>query len=238
MQLLTLYLTSNLNRVNKSSSLWLLFRKLHVLRAELFPKLNFDFWILFTRSATCHFSNYYCWNSLRWLFDVQTVEVRSSLLKLTRDFCFANPKDSSAWWTLQYMLRNCPNAQQFSVSHFNDLRHEFGFKPTSFALTALDIDYERYFDDILEFIDYAEVKEWPPFLCLESLLFRMPHKWKNARFKKWWQDIRSFEAEQFEIAIESPIRLPHTGTFENDLLLQRLAASLVLKKKLLSSKLT
>lgn len=135
------------------------------------------------------------------------------------------------------MLRNCPNAQQFSVSHFNDLRHEFGFKPTSFALTALDIDYERYFDDILEFIDYAEVKEWPPFLCLESLLFRMPHKWKNARFKKWWQDIRSFEAEQFEIAIESPIRLPHTGTFENDLLLQRLAASLVLKKKLLSSKL-
>ncbi|SCU89577.1 LANO_0D05534g1_1 [Lachancea nothofagi CBS 11611] len=228
-----LLLTSNLKRVNKSSSLWLLFRKLYTLSRELNPAMKLDYCDLFVRSAANHFSNYYCWNTFRWMYDVENAENRSLMSESVWNFCFRNPKDSSAWWALGHTLSSDHRVEKHSIGHFNQLRVRFGFEPhvIDASLGPHSVKYIYHAQKVLKFIELAEVREWPPFLCLAKLLQYMSHRDQRQFLKSWRSDIELFESKHFKLDDKSV----NMAMYEigDDLLLRRTFESLLPRKKLI-----
>ncbi|SCU97735.1 LAMI_0F11166g1_1 [Lachancea mirantina] len=189
-------LTCSLNRINKSSSLWLLLRKIYVIYKERFSILNLDFQSVFQRSAEQHFSNYYCWNTVRWFYDVEGIESKLALLNQTKEFSFKHIKDVSAWSALAYMACRTHSREEFHDSEYRRLGSHFqveiqrnGFKnDTSLLPKRLSL-----IEEIKTYIELAEVREWPPYFCLWCLMSLEGKNKVLDIFEDWYNQLLDFE---------------------------------------------
>ncbi|SCU94811.1 LADA_0G11474g1_1 [Lachancea dasiensis] len=237
LQAITLLLTCSVNRVNKSSSLWLYFRKLYVLAHELFPSIIVNHSGLFLQSASRHASNYYCWNTFRWIYDLQIQKTKDALLDTLWKFCFSHSMDSSSWWALGHALLGSTDLSQLSIEDYSALRAKLNLPKHDKSYAKLRLASETTgwtcMQKIVTFIDSAEVRHWPAFGCLARLLPSLDLLSRNQLLEGWSSAIQKFEGENFKIDERSITKAIYGS--ENDLLLQRSLETLQLKKKYLIS---
>ncbi|SCV01364.1 LAME_0G15742g1_1 [Lachancea meyersii CBS 8951] len=228
-----LLLTSSLNRVNKSPSLWLLYRKLFTILKELFPAFEVDYQRLFLTSAERHFSNFYCWNTFRWVYDLESPSTQAQLLTAVWDFSSQHPKDSSAWWALGHSVLNLSALSEYSSKDYNSLRSRFGFEQSPHHASEVNSvgELTQYSSEIIKFIEIGEVSDWPPFGCLARLLRYVTEKDQAQFLQKWYNEIQAFEKKYFEINKNSV----SLAIYKNDrgLIFQRSVQSLLHRKTLL-----
>ncbi|SCU92166.1 LAFA_0F08460g1_1 [Lachancea sp. 'fantastica'] len=235
-----LLLTSSSNRVNKSSSLWLLFKKLYTLKREVFVNSKINCCQLFMSSAERHISNFYCWNTLRWVYDLEGPAAQTELFEAVWNFSKRHPKDSSAWWALGHILLRLPGPASDSIQSYNALRARFHL--TNRFTQALNSERHfgkepganvaLYFSKIMAYIEVGEVRDWPPFGCLVRLSQHMSSEEHYHSLRTWRNEIDAFEENYFEInqkSVASAIYKNNRG-----LLIQRSVESLLLRKTSLS----
>lgn len=194
-------LMSTYNRLNKSSSLWCNYRKLLILSRKLgLGLLKFE--STFILSASRHFSNYYCWNTMRWFFDVAPLADKRNLLEATQSFCFRNLKDSSSWSALAYMvcqkkLMNCFNFEDYKrlIRHLRLEHDQIEFE------AWLQLDVASVLTKIIKKIDTAYVSEWPPFQCLFTIYHHFPETAAPLIPENWIKDIDAFQKEHSAICL-------------------------------------
>lgn len=118
--------TSRLDRVNKSSSLWMWIRKLSaalIFQFESFSVLDVAEHVL--RSMDLHFANYCASYTLLWLMDVgaELGVVKTSeeeqIAQLLRERCRGSLNDVSLWRLLGAVLGGIHS--QYSLHHYNQV---------------------------------------------------------------------------------------------------------------------
>lgn len=124
-------LNSNSNKLNKSSSLWTLFKRLYIFVIDNNIKSLPESFFLQTaiKAAELHFSNYYAWNFIRFLFNISKLTGDYSkyidILKQVQNFAYCHHSDSSAWTG----FTDCFNDSQASLNEicfeFNRYSKEF-----------------------------------------------------------------------------------------------------------------
>lgn len=238
LQLLTLLLSSTNNRVNKSSSLWLLLRRLYVLKRELFPSLHFDYLDLCLESAQQHISNYYCWNTLRWFYDFATNEEKDAILVGTRSFCYRHLKDSSSWYTYSSFLSQSYASEDFNRNEYMRHCEKYGLRHHALQCSE-GPDEKRLISEIIEiksYIDRVEVLDSPPYICILKLLRNVSPNKRLDLFEDWNQETANMEKENAYAALRTPSS-PLLEDQEDDLLLrikfQRLKIKLQFMQNLL-----
>jgi hypothetical protein len=122
-------LNSNNSKLNKSSSLWTLFKKLFIYcndhRIIMEGMADTFFADTALRAAELHFSNYYAWNCLRFFCDVCKLQKNSERYKVMIDkieqFAYTHHTDSSAWSCLTDCI--CLNKKGLELTCFEYNRH-------------------------------------------------------------------------------------------------------------------
>ncbi|GMM34224.1 Ecm9 protein [Saccharomycopsis crataegensis] len=130
-------LTAKLSRVNKSSVVWLLYKKL--LALHCITLTNYDNSIdnhgfnftnammkkilsVVIRSGETHPRNYYAWNFLRSVIHlVHSHRDNISMMDIYNKlygFCRANPSDNSCWWVLLELLLPDQSSGEFSIKEW------------------------------------------------------------------------------------------------------------------------
>lgn len=94
-------LCSNNPRLNKSSSLWELYRQIF---AENRETCEFNVWNTITLSCEQHFANYYCCYFLRWYSDQLEENDRTILIQNLYGFAKRHMSDVSIWSALSYII--------------------------------------------------------------------------------------------------------------------------------------
>ncbi|QLQ78193.1 hypothetical protein HG537_0A04400 [Torulaspora globosa] len=187
------FLTSTNNRLNKCSSLWYFYRKLVILaRYHNCEKLSYSSTIIYSGSR--HFSNYYCWATARWLYDIISAKEKASLLEAVSNFCFENVRDISSWTALSYMVCQQKRKLKNNYMDYKRLRKllQLPEEDTS-EPDWLHLEIEQYVAKIIKIIDSAAAEEWPPYLCLMEILKEMPGAADLSIFSTWHLDLRNFE---------------------------------------------
>lgn len=227
-------LTCSNNRLNKSSSLWCLYRKLYTLVSAT-DTCSLDFIPVFIVSACRHFSNYYCWNTARWFFDVIPAFQKRELFLATKAFCFQNSRDSSSWDALAYMINQKEEKKVFNLDDYKRLQNCLNCQTNSRVEPSwLDLDISPLIFEISSYISALTIDEWPPYLCLLRLLSFFPLVLENIPFVEWQEEVLSFE-KRYK-TIEFIRRNPLTPLcVSDDILLTRKARSLGFKKRFLKS---
>lgn len=195
------FLTSTNNRLNKSSSLWYLYRKLLILARDHHSEdLNYKSTVL--HSGKRHFSNYYCWATARWLYDVVPVAEKAQLLKLTCNFCFETLSDASSWSALSYMICQQRRKSDYNYSDYKHLREllKLPINDTD-APSWPALRIEQYVTKIIQTIDAAVAEEWPPFLCLMTVVKEFQEAADLAGFSDWRENLQTFEQQHGNITL-------------------------------------
>lgn len=225
-------LTSSNNRLNKSSSLWCLYRKLYIL-SKSFKREIEDCVSIFINSASRHFSSYYCWTTARWFFDVMPIPEKKTLVNATKKFCFQNYRDSSSWNALSYMICQQTTKSMFNLHDFERLQNNLGLIGDLLENPGyLQLNADSFFSEIINFIDTVTIVEWPPFLCLLTIAKAFPEINLSWLITKWRKEIKHFEATYGRIEYLRNIPLVPDG-FSDDLIVTRTAKHLGYKKRLL-----
>lgn len=224
-------LTSSNNRLNKSSSLWCLYRKLYILSKSYNMKIE-DCVSIFMNSASRHFSSYYCWATARWFFDVIPQTEKEILVNATKRFCFHNFKDSSSWNALSYMICQQRTKSMFNIHDFERLQKNLGLTGDLLEKASWQhLNADSFFSEIMKFIDTVTIVEWPPFLCLLTIAKTFPEITVSRLLTNWRKDIKYFEATYGTIKYLRNTPLVPDG-FCNDLVVVRTAKHLGYKKRL------
>ncbi|CDK27256.1 unnamed protein product [Kuraishia capsulata CBS 1993] len=105
--LLISLLTCNNAKVNKSSSIWHLFKKVYLL--HVVQNVNVSSIVLHANllSATEHKNNYYAWSFARFFVQVEWLVYDNNLQGVytqVRQFCRDAPQDTSSWMFLQHLM--------------------------------------------------------------------------------------------------------------------------------------
>ncbi|AMD21813.1 HFL043Cp [Eremothecium sinecaudum] len=187
-------LSSNLSKLNKSSSLWLWYKKLVVLQRE--KNFNSEIQVVKTclASAELHPSNYYSWNMLRWYCDIVREENnRDHIFHNIRKFAFSHLKDISAWEMLSHFyLGNWDyNASEyrrlavrFNIHHCDKLGIQGEGEDITCKISTL-------ITTLADYIDLCEVSEWPPYLTLYKLIsITKPQSFEYL--KKWEAQVQPY----------------------------------------------
>lgn len=184
-------LTSSNNRLNKSSSLWQMYRKLYVLSVGYNDGTNHDYILTFLESGSKHLSNYYCWNASRWFFDILPIDEKKIMIDKVKRFCFKNMKDSSSWDALAYMVCQQRRKADYNIKNYYHLQER---KYTEGQW--LEFKADKIFSEIIHLIDSFSVTEVPPFLCSHAIMVNFPDLKIITKFlEKWKSDIKNFEQE-------------------------------------------
>lgn len=207
-------LTCSLNKINKSSSLYIWYRKLFILWQHIhnqhynknIEKLIFNSKI-FIQSGKQHFANYYCWNTAKWIFDnLNSLTLKQAYFNDIKLYCLQNISDSSSWDCLSYMvcqhkLRNNHHRTDFDrlAKHLPILeqlstRNVVCFQPNLISLTQ----------ELISYISKCEIKMWPPYLCLLRILKVYNVELNNLRLElidKWTKSIKTFESKNGQIQL-------------------------------------
>lgn len=222
-------LTSNNNRLNKSSALWYFYRKLLVLAMDMkCGHLKFIETVI--HSGKRHFSNYYSWATARWLYDVISATAKADLLEATLKFCVENVRDASAWSALSHMVCQHTEQSHYSFGEFKRLRKLLKLQvKDSYEVSRIPLEVEWYVTKIKSSIDMAAAEEWPPYLCLLTLVIELPEPFRFGAFSSWHGSIVSFEKKQgtIELLRNNPI-VP--SEIAGNALLSRTARHLGFKK--------
>lgn len=226
-------LCSSHNRLNKSSSLWILFRKLHILAKTHTPDMDFSpFLNVFAKSGSKHFSNYHSWDTAKYFHDILEAEQALFIYDQTKKFCWYNLKDSAAWNALGYMTiqyldgkRETYNIARFRISSTKNF--------TEYDKIVLKIDsrHKDLVEQLLQLIDTLTITESPPFNCLFRLTQNKFGLWSHT-FHRWRVQIADFESKYgiLEYIRNHPI-VPEK--YSKDFLLTSLFLHYGLKKLLL-----
>ncbi|QLG72670.1 hypothetical protein HG535_0D03780 [Zygotorulaspora mrakii] len=225
-------LTSSNNKLNKSSSLWCLYRKLYLLLRDAAGTI--DYITIFVCSASRHFSNYYCWETVRWFYDVVPTELaKMELFSATKIFCLQNTRDSSSWSALAYMI--CQKKAKIDFNWHDSIRLQNSLKcglnfrqiPPGF-----DVDIEGVACDIAHSINTLTIQDWPPFLCLLSALNALPKNGTLSFLTSWKEEVQAFETVCGPVTFKrrNPI-VPINVS--NDLMLFRKSKNVGFKKRFL-----
>ncbi|CAI4046474.1 hypothetical protein SUVZ_11G2170 [Saccharomyces uvarum] len=214
-------LCSSSNRINKSSSLWILYRKLYILSLHAKTPIYTDFCFIFNSSGSQHFSNYYCWNTARWFYDNLAFDKRTELFCLTKLFCFQHVKDCSSWSTLAYMICQQKQKNQYNIRDFQRLRNSFDLfsTPNTEDLNFQLPDADTFIQELAEWIDKTFTADWPPYLCLWEIT-KLIGIDINSVLSIWRSEVQNFEKIHGSIKLENnnPV-VPKE--FTNDLLISK-----------------
>ncbi|AET40523.1 Ecm9p Ecym_6131 [Eremothecium cymbalariae DBVPG len=227
-------LSCNINSLNKSSSLWLWYRKLIVLKRERFRDASLRVVEVCTRSAALHSANYYCWNFLRWYYDISLtdLEERKSLRSSISGFAFSHLTDASAWDALAHVYSFSGDynrsdyerlVRRFNMTTVIDWGSEKGACDLEDELTSLIYK-------LIDFIDMFEVCEWAPFRCLHILVSLQPiEKLKPGIFSHWIEKVS--QPKDIKLLRGNPVLLE--GYDDTDILRTTKYKNLALKYRLL-----
>ncbi|AGO10185.1 AaceriAEL288Wp [[Ashbya] aceris (nom. inval.)] len=191
-------LTSNIGKLNKSSSLWIWYRKLVVLQREMFTTAHQRVIEVCRQSAELHFANYYCWNTLRWYYDVLewSNEDVTPLREMVRAFAFSHLRDVSAWDALSYLHSD---GGAYTSSEYTRLAQCLGLEvqlkpPLATAAQARCQKAAELARELIKFIDTCDVCEWNAYRCL-YLLLQYSHCNTAELLAQWQQELDSFESK-------------------------------------------
>ncbi|AEY96694.1 FAEL288Wp [Eremothecium gossypii FDAG1] len=226
-------LTSNIGKLNKSSSLWLWYRKLVLLQREKCSSVGPRVIEVCKRSAELHFANYYCWNTLRWYYDVLewSHEDVAPVREMVRKFAFSHLRDVSAWDALSYLYSD---GGAYTSSDYTRIAQSFGLDAQlkTPLETAVQIRCEKATEvarELIRFIDTCEVCEWNAYRCLYLLL-----QYSNCNIAElvtqWQQELDSFERNV--ILVRGYPKLPQLAPGD-DILEQKRQKQMMNKKRLL-----
>lgn len=107
--MIELLLNSNNNKLNKSSSLWHLYKKLFIFSQDQSNEYLQRFVDTALVSAKLHSTNYYAWNFLRWVSNFSRLcegkkELDSYLSRQVLQFSERNMNDAAAWGCLSSIM--------------------------------------------------------------------------------------------------------------------------------------
>ena len=198
-------LTCTRNSVNKSSSLWIWYRKLFILCRNFKnldkEKLMIQLISTIRASACLHPSNYYCWTTSRWIFDnMYDTKHKEQLYEMTLEFSLSHPNDCSSWSALCYMicqsrLRLAYNTQDYERLYQRYASSNIGITPKSnhTEVLHLTIDIPKFTDKITDYVDTLVIKDWPVFLCLSKVTSTYGGTSVPAYLQTWSEQISEFE---------------------------------------------
>ena len=200
-------LCSSNNRINKSSSLWILYRKLYILTLHVKTSIFPDLLHVFSSSGAQHFSNYYCWNTARWFYDNIPFNKRIELFNLTKAFCFQHIKDCSSWSTLAYMVCQQEQKNKNNICDFQRLAISFNL-PTESKKVDLNFQIQcagSFIQELIEWINRTYVADWPPYLCLLQItkLDLILGIKMDSFLSTWKHEIRNFEENSGNIKLKN-----------------------------------
>ena len=212
-------LTSTRNSLNKSSSMWYLYRKLYILMDQNnigCEELLLQHWIsTFENSAELHVSNYYCWNTLRWFFDViPSYHVKKTIFGMTKSFCLKHVSDCSSWDTLGYISCQNKDESSYNIDNYHFLIKRYSNDQSNYDRSnSASRDFRRFIikpqplvDEITSFIDSLLIKDWTVFICL--LRITITHNLHNLNFIQIWRnDIKSFENRHGQVELKNGMPL-------------------------------
>ncbi|CAL9729314.1 protein Ecm9p [Monosporozyma unispora] len=211
--IITRLLTCSSNKVNKSSSLYIWYRKLFILW-QGFLKEDHDGNIdkllltsrLFLASGKQHLANYYSWNTSRWIFDnLELKPLKQTFINDVKSFCFQSFSDCSSWDTLSYMICQYKIKNTHHIDDYERLRTILNEK----LLVKRDVvwiqtDLPVLVHDIINHISKCKIKTWPPFLCLLRILsiYSLELADLISRIKiEWIGEVEKFESVHGKITL-------------------------------------
>ncbi|AQZ16622.1 ECM9 (YKR004C) [Zygosaccharomyces parabailii] len=186
-------LTSSNNRLNKSSSLWQLYRKLYTLSFGWDVGDNHDYLSTFLDSGIRHFSNYYSWNTANWYFDIVTTSEKLATVEQTKKYCFRNFKDTSSWNALTYMVCQSKNKFNYNIKEYHRLQKMLNLSGKFHDENWLQCNVGEIFKEIIKLIDSFSVEEWSPFLCCLAIAFTFSDLNTKTLTARWRSDVETFE---------------------------------------------
>ncbi|CDF89985.1 ZYBA0S05-06238g1_1 [Zygosaccharomyces bailii CLIB 213] len=186
-------LTSSNNRLNKSSSLWQLYRKLYTLSFGWDIGDNHDYLSTFSDSGIRHFSNYYSWNTAKWYFDIVSTSEKLAIVEQTKKYCFRNFKDTSSWNALTYMVCQSKNKFNYNIKEYYRLQKMLNLSSKYRDENWLQCNVEEIFKEIIKLIDSFSVEEWSPFLCCLAIAFTFSDLDTKTLTTRWRTDVETFE---------------------------------------------
>ncbi|KAH3899796.1 uncharacterized protein SCODWIG_02797 [Saccharomycodes ludwigii] len=232
--LVELLLSSNQPRINKSSILWKLYQKLYVLQLFYYPNtVKLDYLDTCLSSAEAHFSNYYCWNSLKWFSDnayVKQSKRFSNICKI-KEFCLRNLRDNSAWYCYSYLLihingdttYNCRDFQRL----YTKLASKMGTKGQDLAnkgIAGIDsnpvqLDLRSEINAVIDLINNLRVPTSPQFNFLYYLLLNgnEEHMVDTKLLAGWESEVCDFENKFMSLELKHCDPPEIHDSYNNDL---------------------
>lgn len=216
------------NKLNKSSSLWVLYKKIY---DRFHSKVTIDVCTTVINSATNHFSNYYAWNSARWFYINGETELHNDLLDETKTFCLKNFKDSAAWSAFLFML--LPN-----IAAEHEVIQPKYSSPNKFSLinNQHQVDSEMVDSvatDVADLLDSLMIVEWSPFCFILSIVQLHHSKASQAIMLKWNKQITDFELNYKEITFVH--KQPYVDQDESNFTIRQRILHFGYKKRVLLS---
>lgn len=240
-------LTCTRNSINKSSSLWIWYRKLSILieNSKSLDRQDLLNNIITTveNSANLHICNYYCWTSLRWFFDNSFgSKEKYAIYQMTVDFCFAHPNDCSSWSALSYIICQIGSKLDYNVQNYMSIYQNYvnnniierDSKHSLDNTTDFTIDIPVFINKITRYIDSLSIKDWPVFLCLSRVASGVVDGSTPAYLKLWSQQVIEFEEEHGVIEFRNRNPIVPSG-IESNLMLSNSIMHCGWKKRLIES---
>lgn len=170
-----------------------MYKKLYGLTVDYSKDADHNYIHTFLESGSKHLSNYYCWNTSRWFFDVLPSSQKKLLINEIKQFCFKNLKDTSSWDALAYMVCQQKRKINYNITSF--------LYPNGVDQTVPPIDYSSFklhiddiFAEIVHLIDSFSVAELPPFLCCRTISINFPQlEIVKFTLKRWELNMENFE---------------------------------------------
>ncbi|CCH62021.1 hypothetical protein TBLA_0G00740 [Henningerozyma blattae CBS 6284] len=191
-------LSSTSNRLNKSSIFWLYYKKLFIIYCHNFPHLDFSFARTIIKSAELHLSNYYCWNTARWYFDIVAIEGKTDLFNKALEYSISHVSDISSWDFLTYVTRQIYSTDK-NISFFNEscrLQNNMNLSRNYFQFNFEKIsapNLGEISEKVFHLIDYCGISSLPPFLFLLNLNQLYNNIFTEKKKNSWKNDISIFE---------------------------------------------
>lgn len=205
----------NLNRTNKSSSLWRWYKELFVLIAEHGLMGHLDL-LIFNKSGEKHFANYYAWNCCRWCFDnLSSDKFKFDLMNNVQTFCFSHLSDSSSWNAFSYMIlqrnkleKDMYNALDYArlakkINTDNSFNNETRINKFADNKTLFKT-LEQTIDMFFSTINTVMATQFVPFLYLINILNSTNYA-AETHLNNWKLEVQNFEENHGQIIIKNGI---------------------------------
>lgn len=223
-------LTSNNPKLNKSSLLWLLYKKLFLLQIKRYPDMHIEYKSTIFDSAQQHFASYYCWNTLRWFYQVNKSD-RIEIINQTLQFGIMHQSDISCWDSLSYFI--CSHNRYFNHCEYTLLHSQIGLKSSNEIINMdnsdIEDEIEKVINTIVTKITNLQICEWPPFKCLSDIMLERKYLFMNIQNLWAYEGHNNEPCSQHIFDRHGNITIPRE--YKNDLRQERKYIHYSLKQK-------